>query len=134
MLLLQFEKYGRVLSVELKHGGFAFVEYEDPRDADDAVVIIAEGLPRLLATAEGALQDRMEGTHMTMDIVDVAIRDHPTGGTAIALAPLIILEAIVADLPRLITVIADGVVRRAHMGKLPLHYSHLTIPDQAPLI
>ncbi|GJJ70958.1 hypothetical protein EMPS_03308 [Entomortierella parvispora] len=32
-----FEKYGRVLSVELKHGGFAFVEYEDPRDADDAV-------------------------------------------------------------------------------------------------
>ncbi|KAG0324488.1 hypothetical protein BG000_002200 [Podila horticola] len=32
-----FEKYGRVVSVELKHGGFAFVEYEDPRDADDAV-------------------------------------------------------------------------------------------------
>ncbi|KAG0082024.1 hypothetical protein BGZ90_001040 [Linnemannia elongata] len=32
-----FEKYGRVISVELKHGGFAFVEYEDPRDADDAV-------------------------------------------------------------------------------------------------
>ncbi|KAF9584983.1 hypothetical protein BGW38_004391 [Lunasporangiospora selenospora] len=32
-----FEKYGRILSVELKHGGFAFVEYEDPRDADDAV-------------------------------------------------------------------------------------------------
>ncbi|KAG0229319.1 hypothetical protein BGX31_006249 [Mortierella sp. GBA43] len=32
-----FEKYGRVLSVELKHGGFAFVEYEDPRDAEDAV-------------------------------------------------------------------------------------------------
>ncbi|KAF9184360.1 hypothetical protein BGZ51_003381 [Haplosporangium sp. Z 767] len=32
-----FEKYGRVLSVELKHGGFAFVEYEDPRDADDAL-------------------------------------------------------------------------------------------------
>ncbi|CAO3571335.1 unnamed protein product [Mortierella alpina] len=32
-----FEKYGRIISVELKHGGFAFVEYEDPRDADDAV-------------------------------------------------------------------------------------------------
>ncbi|KAF8979500.1 hypothetical protein BGZ46_005347 [Entomortierella lignicola] len=32
-----FEKYGRLVSVELKHGGFAFVEYEDPRDADDAV-------------------------------------------------------------------------------------------------
>ena len=28
LALLQFEKYGRVLSVELKHGGFAFVEYE----------------------------------------------------------------------------------------------------------
>ncbi|KAF9585122.1 hypothetical protein BGW38_003799 [Lunasporangiospora selenospora] len=32
-----FEKYGRLLSVELKHGGFAFIEYEDSRDADDAV-------------------------------------------------------------------------------------------------
>ncbi|KAK3828822.1 MAG: hypothetical protein J3Q66DRAFT_276033, partial [Benniella sp.] len=32
-----FEKYGRLVSVELKHGGFAFVEYEDPRDAEDSV-------------------------------------------------------------------------------------------------
>eukprot|EP00276_Gloeochaete_wittrockiana_P002060 CAMPEP_0184671814 /NCGR_PEP_ID=MMETSP0308-20130426/85725_1 /TAXON_ID=38269 /ORGANISM="Gloeochaete witrockiana, Strain SAG 46.84" /LENGTH=244 /DNA_ID=CAMNT_0027119013 /DNA_START=101 /DNA_END=835 /DNA_ORIENTATION=+ len=31
-----FERYGRIYSVDLKQG-FAFVEYEDSRDADDAV-------------------------------------------------------------------------------------------------
>ncbi|CAM0135990.1 hypothetical protein VKS41_005633 [Umbelopsis sp. WA50703] len=32
-----FEKFGRVLGVEIKHGGFAFIDFEDPRDAEDAV-------------------------------------------------------------------------------------------------
>ncbi|CAG8435100.1 3054_t:CDS:2 [Scutellospora calospora] len=32
-----FEKYGKVLSVDVKPMGYAFVEFEDPRDADDAV-------------------------------------------------------------------------------------------------
>jgi len=32
-----FEKYGRVMTVEMKTGGFAFVEFEDPRDAADAI-------------------------------------------------------------------------------------------------
>ncbi|KAJ3061257.1 Serine/arginine-rich splicing factor 9, partial [Podochytrium sp. JEL0797] len=30
-----FGKYGRVLSLDVKQGGFAFVEYEDTRDAED---------------------------------------------------------------------------------------------------
>ncbi|CAG8544444.1 22056_t:CDS:2, partial [Gigaspora rosea] len=32
-----FERYGKVLSVDVKPMGYAFVEFEDPRDADDAV-------------------------------------------------------------------------------------------------
>ncbi|KAJ3073962.1 Radial spoke head protein 3 [Podochytrium sp. JEL0797] len=32
-----FGKYGRVLSLDVKQGGFAFVEYEDTRDAEDAI-------------------------------------------------------------------------------------------------
>ena len=36
---LQFEKYGRVVSVELKHGGFAFVEYEVQK-----VCVIKQGI------------------------------------------------------------------------------------------
>ncbi|GAB5590863.1 hypothetical protein Unana1_05763 [Umbelopsis nana] len=32
-----FDKFGRVQGVEIKHGGFAFVDFEDQRDADDAV-------------------------------------------------------------------------------------------------
>jgi RNA recognition motif-containing protein len=31
-----FAKYGRIRSVALKQG-FAFIDFEDPRDADDAV-------------------------------------------------------------------------------------------------
>ena len=37
-----FKRYGRILNVDIKWRGkkqppFAFIEYEDPRDADDAV-------------------------------------------------------------------------------------------------
>ncbi|KAJ3223050.1 hypothetical protein HK099_001577 [Clydaea vesicula] len=32
-----FSKYGRLVQVELKPGGFGFVEFEDPRDAEDAI-------------------------------------------------------------------------------------------------
>nr|CAG8496331.1 11749_t:CDS:2 [Entrophospora candida] len=32
-----FERYGKVISVNVKPTGYAFVEFEDPRDADDAV-------------------------------------------------------------------------------------------------
>ncbi|KAG9305863.1 hypothetical protein G9A89_016515 [Geosiphon pyriformis] len=32
-----FERYGKVISVDVKPMGYAFVEFEDPRDADDAV-------------------------------------------------------------------------------------------------
>ncbi|KAJ1556394.1 hypothetical protein HK405_011227 [Cladochytrium tenue] len=32
-----FAKYGRIVSCEVKMGGFAFVEYEDRRDAEDAL-------------------------------------------------------------------------------------------------
>ena len=35
-LLEVFEYYGRVLSCDIKNG-FAFIEYDDPRDAEDAV-------------------------------------------------------------------------------------------------
>ncbi|CAJ0768599.1 12611_t:CDS:2, partial [Entrophospora sp. SA101] len=33
----RFERYGKVLGVDVKPMGYAFVEFEDPRDADDAV-------------------------------------------------------------------------------------------------
>eukprot|EP01104_Vermistella_antarctica_P006977 TRINITY_DN176_c0_g1_i1.p1 TRINITY_DN176_c0_g1~~TRINITY_DN176_c0_g1_i1.p1 ORF type:complete len:189 (-),score=46.00 TRINITY_DN176_c0_g1_i1:663-1229(-) len=32
-----FRRYGRIRAVDLKQGGFAFVEFDDPRDAEDAV-------------------------------------------------------------------------------------------------
>ncbi|KND02422.1 uncharacterized protein SPPG_02888 [Spizellomyces punctatus DAOM BR117] len=32
-----FAKYGRVLNVEVKPAGYGFVEYDDPRDAQDAM-------------------------------------------------------------------------------------------------
>lgn len=32
----EFDRYGRIYRVDLKNG-FAFVEFEDSRDADDAV-------------------------------------------------------------------------------------------------
>ncbi|CAJ0920429.1 9806_t:CDS:2 [Entrophospora sp. SA101] len=32
-----FERYGKVISVDVKPMGYGFVEFEDPRDADDAV-------------------------------------------------------------------------------------------------
>ncbi|KAJ3191079.1 hypothetical protein HK101_008102 [Irineochytrium annulatum] len=32
-----FGKYGRILSVEIKQGGFAFVEFDEVRDAEDAI-------------------------------------------------------------------------------------------------
>ncbi|KAJ3080873.1 hypothetical protein HDU79_010767 [Rhizoclosmatium sp. JEL0117] len=35
-----FGKYGRVVSLDLKQGGFAFVEYEDQRDAEDAIAAL----------------------------------------------------------------------------------------------
>ncbi|KAJ3231317.1 hypothetical protein HDU81_003880 [Chytriomyces hyalinus] len=35
-----FGKYGRVLSLDVKQGGFAFVEYEDSRDAEDAIAAL----------------------------------------------------------------------------------------------
>ncbi|KAI9341538.1 hypothetical protein DFJ73DRAFT_778831 [Zopfochytrium polystomum] len=32
-----FSKYGRILSCEIKQGGFAFIEFQDTRDAEDAI-------------------------------------------------------------------------------------------------
>ncbi|KAI8609869.1 hypothetical protein BC830DRAFT_1173181 [Chytriomyces sp. MP71] len=35
-----FQKYGKVVSLDVKQGGFAFVEYEDNRDAEDAIAAL----------------------------------------------------------------------------------------------
>lgn len=32
-----FHKYGRITRCDVKRGGYGFVEYEDPRDAEDAI-------------------------------------------------------------------------------------------------
>lgn len=32
-----FHKYGRITRCDIKRGGYGFVEYEDPRDAEDAI-------------------------------------------------------------------------------------------------
>lgn len=32
-----FRKYGRITRCDVKRGGYGFVEYEDPRDAEDAI-------------------------------------------------------------------------------------------------
>jgi arginine/serine-rich splicing factor 7 len=32
-----FGRYGPLSNIEIKHGGYAFIQYENPRDAEDAV-------------------------------------------------------------------------------------------------
>lgn len=32
-----FHKYGRITRCDVKRGGYGFIEYEDPRDAEDAI-------------------------------------------------------------------------------------------------
>ncbi|KAJ8327174.1 hypothetical protein QVD99_004974 [Batrachochytrium dendrobatidis] len=35
-----FVTYGKILSIEIKHGGYAFVQYETQKDADEAVLAL----------------------------------------------------------------------------------------------
>ena len=60
-----FAKYGRVASLDLKEGGYGFVEYEDPRDAEDAIA---------------ALNDyAIDGAHLLVQIANDK-RSAPEGG------------------------------------------------------
>jgi len=56
-----FEKYGKILDIKTGQGNFAFVEYEDARDAEDAIKYldgaVIEGEKIGVEKARGAIRD-----------------------------------------------------------------------------